>query len=827
MIAGKYKSAEYLHYYHHYHHPSEHQLLARNFFDSEQHNYHCQRHQQKKHHSVRRSSLQPQHNHRHHQQHNYPWEYNNHHRYQNHHNFIGNDAAPNYEFEAPNDENAFDSSAVAGANCRNHRRPRRQLPLEPKVGAEAELPLLKSAHSANTLLGRKSSNQQHHYQMMISTGVPMASASGSSNSWSNRLNKAGNGTEQWCQEDGANMVIHRNSHPSLFNDMEAKRIWQTAANQPDQQPHQSQRPPGSSRQIVMATSPKVRALRRGISTAMNSSKPRPSLISQRSLQGPIGSPKLTTKRMSNHQPMAPNDQQLNWGINLSDTNSRRKNTSGAFFCASNSSSSSPFTPNEAFPSHFTPPSAGAGSSHDIDSPQSTNSPIQPPQCFSLLFTKQHHLSNVRANSNPTICLRRGGGIERQILRRSPNSDLAPRFQRHHQQLNGDQQQRQAPDECSRGSSFSSESAPAGRNGAAAIAGAGLGGGGSGSSTEHDPDNIDPVYLALKQATEKYGTPAGSRRGSQNVVTMMVDSSTPSPRDLSQTSLQDSGTYSGNEYCGAGALLRHHPPFATGGGSTPQLHGISVGKGSSVGISGNSDCVNSTNCQQPLSSGGRRPKLSEKMKSLSLDCAEMPDPVQNGMANRQQQYKSKPIRSARGGLASVQQSFDKSASPNGRQQTGPLGAIQLVPHKQRRLPPVPSAAPQAVIVPQQQHHNNNNSNIMHIIIHEYSSADCVLRPGDRVVVVDNGDPDWKHGFKFNDCLEHLLTFPSSCVAAYHMEEQPMKLLQSCNLVEQKIRLYRDQIVFAQPNGLSEDGRLLLVRNEHSKLAHCPLHFLTLT
>ncbi|KAL3091979.1 hypothetical protein niasHS_005929 [Heterodera schachtii] len=231
MIAGKYKSAEYLHYYHHYHHPSEHQLLARNFFDSEQHNYHCQRHQQKKHHSVRRSSLQPQHNHRHHQQHNYPWEYNNHHRYQNHHNFIGNDAAPNYEFEAPNDENAFDSSAVAGANCRNHRRPRRQLPLEPKVGAEAELPLLKSAHSANTLLGRKSSNQQHHYQMMISTGVPMASASGSSNSWSNRLNKAGNGSEQWCQEDGANMVIHRNSHPSLFNDMEAKRIWQTAANQ--------------------------------------------------------------------------------------------------------------------------------------------------------------------------------------------------------------------------------------------------------------------------------------------------------------------------------------------------------------------------------------------------------------------------------------------------------------------------------------------------------------------------------------------------------------------------------------------------------------------
>jgi hypothetical protein len=29
-------------------------------------------------------------------------------------------------------------------------------------------------------------------------------------------------------------------------------------------------------------------------------------------------------------------------------------------------------------------------------------------------------------------------------------------------------------------------------------------------------------------------------------------------------------------------------------------------------------------------GGRRPKLSEKMKSLSLDCADMPPPVQNSM-----------------------------------------------------------------------------------------------------------------------------------------------------------------------------------------------------
>ena len=37
---------------------------------------------------------------------------------------------------------------------------------------------------------------------------------------------------------------------------------------------------------------------------------------------------------------------------------------------------------------------------------------------------------------------------------------------------------------------------------------------------------------------------------------------------------------------------------------------------------------------------------------------------------------------------------------------------------------------------------------HIVIHEYISGDCALYLGDRMVVVDNGDPDWKHGFKVN-------------------------------------------------------------------------------
>lgn len=66
------------------------------------------------------------------------------------------------------------------------------------------------------------------------------------------------------------------------------------------------------------------------------------------------------------------------------------------------------------------------------------------------------------------------------------------------------------------------------------------------------DGVDPIYLALKQATGKYG---GARRGSSN----QYDSATPSPRNLSQVSLQDSG------YAEATGSRSHLL------GSTPQLH----------------------------------------------------------------------------------------------------------------------------------------------------------------------------------------------------------------------------------------------------------------
>uniref|UniRef100_A0A914HG20 SH3 domain-containing protein n=1 Tax=Globodera rostochiensis TaxID=31243 RepID=A0A914HG20_GLORO len=751
-MAGRYKSAEYLHQQqhiilgqHHQHHQQQQQ---------QQHYHHI--HHQKQKYSVRRSSLQPQQQPQHH--HQYPWEH---------------------------DGEANCAADVGGGGGGGRRR---RLPTAPEP--------LKCAHSAHILT-------RNMVALM-------------SSSWSNRLNKVG--TQYLQQEEG---VITRKSHPSLncdnLEETKSMSMWSAhaaSATMPNQecsrkssrcaisrvltsdqhQQHHQQKCQPNSCPIVMATSPKVKALRRGISTAVVT--PRRSLISQHSLQCSIGSPKVTHK-MHNRSSAPAVVHQQDKQIILSEKN-QRKISAGAYFCHSSSPASLPFMPNEVFPCHYTP-STGAGSAHAIDAQSSIHAQF-------LLLSNKQHLANFRANSNPTICCRRGGGVERQILRRSPNSDLAPRFQHHHhneQPQHPQQYSSHVQDECSRGSSFSNESTP-GRNGPA------------GGSTDQDPDNIDPVYLALKQATEKYGTPAESRRGSQNVV--MVDSPTPSPRDLSQTSLQDSGTYSGSgDVCGGS----RQPLVA--GGSTPHLQGIFAGKGLVIGNGKANEPSNGANNCQPLS--GRRPKLSEKMKSLSLDCAEMPDPVQSGMMRPQ--YTRRFAVSSGG-----QQSFDKSASPHGRPQAVPT-SIKPSP---KRLPPVPAQQQQqqhpqrqqAVVVQpshhqQQQQHNNN---IMHIIIHDYSSGECVLHPGNRVVVVDNGDPDWKHGFKLNDCLEQLLTFPSSCVAAYHMEEQPMQLLQSCNLVEQKIRLYRDQIVFAQPNGLSGEGRLLLVRNEHNKFAHCPLHFLTL-
>ena len=191
-----------------------------------------------------------------------------------------------------------------------------------------------------------------------------------------------------------------------------------------------------------------------------------------------------------------------------------------------------------------------------------------------------------------------------------------------------------------------------------------------------------------------------------------------------------------------------------------------------------------------------------MKSLSLDCAEMPPPVSS-----QSPFKApSAYGGSKGGLRAARvaaftasnesSEWERSMSPS-------------APPVQRRQLPLPAI------------HGT------HVVIHEYITSPTLehaLFLGDRLHVVDNGDPDWRHGFKINDPHEELLTFPSTCVAAYSPTEQPMKLNQNVNLTEFKLRLYRDQVVFAQPDSI-KDGRIL-VRNEHKTFAYCPLQFLML-
>uniref|UniRef100_A0A183CCT0 Uncharacterized protein n=1 Tax=Globodera pallida TaxID=36090 RepID=A0A183CCT0_GLOPA len=75
--------------------------------------------------------------------------------------------------------------------------------------------------------------------------------------------------------------------------------------------------------------------------------------------------------------------------------------------------------------------------------------------------------------------------------------------------------------------------------------------GEAATEQESESNIDPVYLALKQATEKYGSrgASNSRRSSQLIAA--GESTTPSStRNLSQASLLDSGTFScSGEVCG--------------------------------------------------------------------------------------------------------------------------------------------------------------------------------------------------------------------------------------------------------------------------------------
>ncbi|MFH4975331.1 hypothetical protein AB6A40_002040 [Gnathostoma spinigerum] len=276
---------------------------------------------------------------------------------------------------------------------------------------------------------------------------------------------------------------------------------------------------------------------------------------------------------------------------------------------------------------------------------------------------------------------------------------------------------------------------------------------SNGSTPSRECQIDPVYLALKHATCKY-----ERRGSS---VHNFDSATPSPRKLSQSSLQDSGYV---ETSGSrGALV----------GSITQLD------------------------QSAESSGRKRaPKLRTQMKSLSLDCAEPPSHATGNIRSRIKLAPT-PMRLNRSGDIS---DWERSRSPSGFSNLSSRGA--------------PCRVSSSAIL-----HG------CHIVIHEYiANSNTALYLGERLRVVDNGDPDWLHGFKIGDRSDNLITFPSTCVAPIRSGEQPMRITQNVHITEARLRLYRDQVVFAQQDSI-QNGRVL-IRTEHDAMLHCPLQYLVL-
>uniref|UniRef100_A0A0M3HVD4 SH3 domain-containing protein n=1 Tax=Ascaris lumbricoides TaxID=6252 RepID=A0A0M3HVD4_ASCLU len=301
--------------------------------------------------------------------------------------------------------------------------------------------------------------------------------------------------------------------------------------------------------------------------------------------------------------------------------------------------------------------------------------------------------------------------------------------------------------------------------------------------------VDPVYLALKQATGIYG-----RRGSS---AHNFDSATPSPRNLSDASLQDSG-YAEASYS-RGPLV----------GSTPQL--------------------------DQSGAGGRRrpPKLQKQMKSLSLDCAE-PPPITNTIRSSESRGKlaPTPVRLNSSGDIS---DWERSRSPSGpsprttpRRISSSSGALakNLIKGGCKGSKAaygnaghtITSRWPLISLLHSVLHGS-------HVVIHEYfAPPETALYLGDRLHVVDNGDPDWLHGFKSIERSDRLITFPSTCVAMIQPGEQTMILKQNVHIPESKMRLYRDQVVFAQPDTISE-GRVL-VRTERNAFVHCPLQYLIL-
>uniref|UniRef100_A0AC35TXB6 SH3 domain-containing protein n=1 Tax=Rhabditophanes sp. KR3021 TaxID=114890 RepID=A0AC35TXB6_9BILA len=319
---------------------------------------------------------------------------------------------------------------------------------------------------------------------------------------------------------------------------------------------------------------------------------------------------------------------------------------------------------------------------------------------------------------------------------------------------------------------------------------------------------DPVYLALKHANQIYG-----RRGSAS---QNYDSVSPSPRNLSQTSLQDSG-YIENSIDGNSRFLGSSPHLSHSSGVSNPYYNSTVVQSpvlqQNIASNGHSQHPNtSPSGPQQQYTRQRPPKLEKQMKSLSLDCADMPPTMSSTVRQTYQRATAPPpnTKPANGGWSGrgCSSNLDDQLLPDAHRNPSLSSHVP----SPRRLPPNPVQV---------------SSVKSHIVIHEYTSthSNIHLLIGQRLKVVDNGDPDWLHGFLMNDHSERLFTFPSTCVSPIYGSEQPMRVIQNILISENKLRLYRDQVVFAQADSL-KDNTTVLIRTERDKLANCPLSNLSL-
>uniref|UniRef100_A0A0N4Z3W6 SH3 domain-containing protein n=1 Tax=Parastrongyloides trichosuri TaxID=131310 RepID=A0A0N4Z3W6_PARTI len=323
------------------------------------------------------------------------------------------------------------------------------------------------------------------------------------------------------------------------------------------------------------------------------------------------------------------------------------------------------------------------------------------------------------------------------------------------------------------------------------------------SIERNSEEVDPVYLALKQAHKTYGRRSSSSHN--------YDSISPSPRNLSQTSLQDSG------YVEAGIenrtrLLGSTPLLNQQNISSHNCQNTNYGQISiqqqPSGVYSPVSNTTTNQVQQYSIAKNRPPKLEKQMKSLSLDCADMPPVITSNVRSPYRNGSNSGNNMISGGQSKPQSSknirlLPKHGDGNDYEKTTSSNSQTASPRK----------------LPSQ---NIPSSQLMHIVIHEYRSPkiNFCLTIGQRMRIVDNGDPDWLHGFLLGDHTETLLTFPSTCVSPIYGNEQPMRVSQNIMIPDTKLRLYRDQVVFAQADTIRTDNKVL-VRTERDKFAHCPL------